>query len=90
MRHPRRTDHPPLIERLVEHGWSVMLYDGDCVLCSGAVRFLATRTRLETRFADLPATAYNRAVRSLLRILLPALAVLAPMIASPAAPSAVT
>ena len=34
-----------------------------------------------------PAAAYNRAMRSLLRILLPALAVLAPMIASPAAPS---
>ena len=39
------------------------------------------------RSPDLPAAAYNRAVRSLLRILLPALAILAPMIASPAAAS---
>ncbi len=34
-----------------------------------------------------PAAAYNRAVRSLIRILLPALAILAPVIASPAAAS---
>ena len=45
MRHPRRTDRPPLIERLVEHGWSVMIFDGECVMCSGAVRFLAERSR---------------------------------------------
>ncbi len=39
------------------------------------------------RSPALPAAAYNRAVRSLTRILLLALAILAPMIASPAAPS---
>ena len=41
---PRRTDSPPVIDRLIEHGWSVMLYDGDCNLCSGSVRFIAERS----------------------------------------------
>ena len=41
---PRRTDSPPVIDRLIEHGWSVMLYDGDCRLCSGGVRFIAERS----------------------------------------------
>ena len=41
---PRRTDSPPVIDRLIEHGWSVMLYDGDCNLCSGGVRFIAERS----------------------------------------------
>lgn len=40
-----RYETPPgLTERLLDHGWSVLLYDGNCSLCSGLVRFLADRS----------------------------------------------
>lgn len=45
MNHPRRTDRPSVTERLLEHGWSVLIFDGDCVLCSASVRFVAARSR---------------------------------------------
>ena len=35
----------PVAERLLEHGWSVMLYDGACVFCSRSVRFVAARSQ---------------------------------------------
>ena len=42
---PFQGDKPtPLIDRLLQHGWSVMLYDGDCVLCSSSVEFIAKRS----------------------------------------------
>ena len=33
-----------LFDRLLDHGWSILLYDGDCTLCSGLVGFVAKRT----------------------------------------------
>ena len=45
MKRPRRTDAPPVTERLVEHGWSVMVYDGYCRYCTQAVRLVAERSR---------------------------------------------
>jgi len=43
----RNRSHPrvPLAELLAEHGWTVMLYDGACVLCSRSVHFVAARSR---------------------------------------------
>ena len=32
---------PGKAEKLMQHGWSIMLYDGDCRLCTGVVRFAA-------------------------------------------------
>jgi len=34
---------PGTAEKLMQHGWSIMLYDGDCRLCTGVVRFAAKR-----------------------------------------------
>ena len=42
--HREKRELPPLIERLLQHGWSVMLYDGNCVLCSSSVEFIAKRS----------------------------------------------
>jgi len=30
-------------EKLMQHGWSILLYDGECRLCTGVVRFAARR-----------------------------------------------
>jgi predicted DCC family thiol-disulfide oxidoreductase YuxK len=30
---------------LLEHGWTVILYDGECELCSAIVKFIANRSR---------------------------------------------
>lgn len=45
MKRPRRTDAPPITERLIEHGWSVMVYDGYCRYCTQAVRLIAKHSR---------------------------------------------
>lgn len=45
MRQPRRNDSPSATDRLLEHDWSVMLYDGHCAICAGSARFIAARTR---------------------------------------------
>jgi predicted DCC family thiol-disulfide oxidoreductase YuxK len=45
MKRPRRTDSPSVTERLIEHDWSVMLYDGNCNFCSSCVRFVAENSR---------------------------------------------
>ena len=42
--HYRTGERPPLIGRLLAHGWSVMLYDGNCVLCSSAARYISKRS----------------------------------------------
>ena len=42
---PRRTDSPSVTERLIEHNWSVMLYDGHCEICTASARFIAARSR---------------------------------------------
>ncbi len=42
---PRSHERLPVAERLAEHGWSVMLYDGACVFCSRSVRFVAARSQ---------------------------------------------
>ncbi len=34
---------PGAAEKLMQHGWSIMLYDGDCRLCTSVVRFAAKR-----------------------------------------------
>ena len=45
MKRPRRTDSPSATDRLIEHDWSVMLYDGHCSVCAGSARFIAARSR---------------------------------------------
>ena len=45
LKFPRRTDRPSRVERLLEHGWTVILYDGECELCSAIVKFIANRSR---------------------------------------------
>lgn len=61
---PRRTDSPPVIDRLVEHGWSVMLYDGDCNLCSGGVQFIAERSeRSLLAFSAMQSESAHNALR---------------------------
>lgn len=45
MKLPRRNDSPSVTDRLLEHDWSVMLYDGHCAICAGSARFIAARTR---------------------------------------------
>ncbi len=64
---PRRGDNPPpLIERLLQHGWCVMLYDGDCVLCSSAVKFIAERsTRSLLAFCAMQSEAGREAMTRL-------------------------
>jgi len=41
----RPRSHLPVAERLAEHGWSVMLYDGAIKFCSRSVRFVAMRSQ---------------------------------------------
>ena len=33
------------MQRLLEHGWTLMFYDGHCVACSRSVRFIADRSQ---------------------------------------------
>jgi len=35
---------PSVAEKLTQHGWSVMFYDGECRLCTSVVRFAAKRS----------------------------------------------
>ena len=47
MNRPQVFDHAALHTRLrplLDHGWTIMLFDGDCRLCDGATRFIATRS----------------------------------------------
>jgi predicted DCC family thiol-disulfide oxidoreductase YuxK len=45
LKFPRRTDRPSRVDRLLEHGWTVILYDGECELCSAIVKFIVHRSR---------------------------------------------
>ena len=64
--HHRVGARPPLIERLLAHGWSVMLYDGNCVLCSSAARYISKRsTRSLLAFCAMQSDAGREALAAL-------------------------
>ena len=66
LKYRRNANPTPLIERLMQHGWCVMLYDGDCVLCSSAAKFIADRsTRSLLAFCAMQSQAGREALTTL-------------------------
>ena len=66
LKYRRNASPTPLIERLIQHGWCVMLYDGDCVLCSSTVKFIADRsTRCLLAFCAMQSKAGREALTRL-------------------------